>query len=397
MALVASNITGCSSKTGSGSKGTGKGGKIKIVTTIFPEYDWVKEIVKGNDKAEVSFLLNNGVDLHSFQPSAEDILQIGLADVFIYVGGESDEWVEDALKEVKNKDIKVINLMEVLKDSVKEEEMVEGMEEHDHEHEHEDADHEDADHEDHDDADVDHDDADADHEDADHEDHDDADADHDNADHEDHDDADADHEDADHEEHEHHHEEGEVEYDEHVWLSLRFAKVICETITEKVSEADPSNKSLYEKNFEDYRNKLTDLDEKYEKLFEESENKTILFGDRFPFRYMIDDYDLKYYAAFAGCSAESEASFETITFLSEKVDELSLNAIFQIETSDGKIAETIKDNTKSKDQEILTLDSLQSTTSKDVEDGKSYLKAMEDNYVVLDKAFGSGDAAKKNS
>lgn len=323
-------------------KGNADSKSIQIVTTIFPEYDWVKEILGANPaEAEITMLLDNGVDLHSYQPTAEDIMKISICDLFIYVGGESDEWVDDALKEAVNPDMKVLNLLEILGTDVKEEEIVEGMEaEDEHDHEHEDGDgHEHEEGEEHEDGDG------------------------------------------------HEHEEGEVEYDEHVWLSLDKAEKICEAIKDALVEIDAGNKDVYEANAKSYEEKLEELDEKFEAVVSSASKKTLLFGDRFPFRYFVDDYDLSYYAAFVGCSAETEASFETITFLAGKVDELGLTSIMTIESSDKKIAETIKSNTKDKDQKILTMDSMQSTTSKDVEGGATYLSIMESNLEVLKEAL----------
>ena len=294
--------------------------RLSIVTTIFPEYDWVKEILGDEfSNADVKMLLDNGVDLHSYQPSVDDILAISDCDLFIYVGGESDTWVEDALKEAVNKDMKVINLLEVLGDSVKEEEVVEGMEAEEEENEGE--------------------------------------------------------------------EEEEVEYDEHVWLSLKNAKVLCEEITEVLTEIDEEHADIYKTNCDSYVSLLNELDDKYQEAVNGANFDTVLFGDRFPFRYLVDDYGLNYYAAFVGCSAETEASFETITFLASKVDELGLNTVLTIEKSDNKIASTIIENTLDKNQEILALDSMQSTTSSDVENGASYLSIMESNLEVLEKAL----------
>ena len=315
---------------------------MSIVTTIFPEYDWVMNVL--GDKAgnaEVTMLLDNGVDLHSYQPTAMDIAKIADCDLFIYVGGESDEWVEDALAESTNPDMKVINLLEILGDSVKEEEIKEGME-HDHDHDHEDGDEHD-------------------HEDGDEHDH------------------------EEDEEHDHDHEE--PEYDEHVWLSLRFAAVICDEIANTLAEIDSANAESYKSNAESYISELNALDSEYADVIGSASCKTLLFGDRFPFRYLTDDYGLDYYAAFVGCSAETEASFETIIFLSGKVDELSLKNVMKIESSDGKIAQTIIENTESKDQQVLTLDSMQSTTSKDVLSGSSYLEIMKSNLEVLKTAL----------
>lgn len=295
---------------------------ISIVTTIFPEYDWVKNILGDNPAgAQTTMLLDNGVDLHSYQPSAEDILKISTCNLFIYVGGESDEWVEDALKEAVNGNMKVINLMEILTDEIKEEEIVEGMEAEEEEEEGEEG------------------------------------------------------------------EEEEVEYDEHVWLSLKNTKKLCGAIEKALEEIDPVNAEIYRANADAYVSGLDSLDKEYEAAVAGASLDTVLFGDRFPFRYLVDDYGLKYYAAFVGCSAETEASFETIIFLAGKVDELGLPAILTIESSDGKIAETVKNNTGAKDQEIFSMNSMQSTTGADVEAGASYLGIMEENLEVLKKAL----------
>ena len=292
--------------------------KLSIVTTIFPEYDWVREILgEKADNAEITMLLDNGVDLHSYQPTADDIVKISDCDLFIYVGGESDEWVEDALRNAANGNMKVINLLEVLGDSVKTEEIVEGMQEE--EHEYEDA-----------------------------------------------------------EEHEH-----EEEADEHVWLSLKNAKMLVRVISKALQELDPNNKDIYAANADAYVKKLSALDAEYQTAVDAASNKTILFGDRFPFRYLVDDYGLRYYAAFVGCSAETEAGFETISFLAKRVDEWKLPCVLTIEGAQHKIAETIVRNTTAKNQRVLTMDSMQSTTSKDVKNGTTYLSVMEKNLSVL--------------
>ena len=290
--------------------------KIKIVTTIFPEYDWVREILgdKG-DSAEITMLLDNGVDLHSYQPTADDIIKLSDCDLFVYVGGESDGWVEGALKSAANKDRKVIHLLEILGDSVKEEETVEGMQEEEEDNE-------------------------------------------------------------------------EKEYDEHVWLSLKNAKTLVGAISAALQEIDPDNKDAYAANAEAYGQKLSALDAECQKAVSAGTYKTLLFGDRFPFRYLVDDYGLSYYAAFAGCSAESEASFETVSFLARKVDEGKLPCVLTIEGKNHKIAETIVQNTAGKNQKILTMDSMQSTTSQDVAGGTTYLSLMEKNLDVLKEALG---------
>ena len=321
--LAVCALSGCgTSKSGEDTKDK----KIKIVTTIFPEYDWVMQILGDKaDKADVTMLLDKGVDLHSYQPSTADIAKISEADVFIYVGGESDEWVEDVLKKKKNKDLVAINLMDEMKDSKKAEEVKEGMQ----------------------------------------------------PEKEDEDEGDG-----------HHHENAEeVEYDEHVWLSLKNAKIFTKKIADVLSEVDKDNAKTYQTNYKSYAKKLDDLDKKYAEAVASAKNKTLVFGDRFPFRYLVNDYGLDYYAAFVGCSAESEASFETVTFLAKKIDELGLGNVLTIEGKNHKIAKTVVDNTKNKDQKVLTMDSMQSTTAKDVKDGATYLGIMEKNLEVLKEAL----------
>ncbi len=316
--------------------------KISIVTTIFPEYDWVREIVGNHaDKFEITYLMNKGVDLHSYQASAEDIAKVSSADLFIYVGGESDTWAEDAIAEATNKDMKVINLLNSLGSDVKEEEVVEGMaaeDEHDHDHSEEAKDH------DHSEEDKDHD-------------------------------------------HDHAKEGEEVEYDEHVWLSLKNAQKLVMDIEADIESLDPDNAADYAANAQAYVKKLEELDKEYQKAVDESSVKYILVGDRFPFRYLVDDYGLKYSAAFVGCSAETEASFDTITFLAGKLDELGLKNVVTIENSNQKIAKTIIENTKNKDQGLLVLNSLQSVSQKDIDGGLTYLSVMKDNLEVLKKAL----------
>ena len=312
--------------------------KISIVTTIFPEYDWVREIVGNHaDKFEITYLMNKGVDLHSYQASAEDIAKVSSADLFIYVGGESDTWAEDAIAEATNKDMKVINLLNSLGSDVKEEEGVEGMaaeDEHDHSEEAKDHDHSEED-----------------------------------------------------KDHDHAKEGEEVEYDEHVWLSLKNAQKLVMDIEANIESLDPDNAADYTANADAYVKKLEELDKEYKKAVDESNLKYILVGDRFPFRYLVDDYGLKYSAAFVGCSAETEASFDTITFLAGKLDELGLKNVVTIENSDQKIAKTIIENTKNKDQGLVVLNSLQSVSQKEIDGGLTYLSVMKDNLEVLKKAL----------
>lgn len=285
--------------------------RIKVVTTIFPLYDWARNVAPD---AEIVMLLDGGVDLHNYQPSAADILKIADADVFLYVGGESDDWVEGALKQTSG-NVKAVSLLEMLGDNVKAEEIVEGME----------AEEEEG-------------------------------------------------------------EEEEPECDEHAWLSIKNAILAVQGIEKVLEEKNPGNASAYQNNANAYLAKLSELETKYRTFFDKVKNKNVLFGDRFPFRYLADDYDLTYYAAFAGCSAETEASFETILFLAGKMDELNLKTIYVTETSDGKIAKTIIEESKGKDAEIVTINALQSITG-DQKDKVTYLSLMEDNLKAFESSL----------
>ncbi len=310
-ALLAAALTAC------GSTAPKTPEKLQIVTTIFPEYDWVQNIL--GDEAEnvdLTLLLNNGTDMHSFQPSAEDILKISQADLFVYVGGESDSWAEDAVKEALNKEMKVVNLMDVLQDRIKEEEIVEGMQE---EHEHEEA--------------------------------------------------------------------GEVEYDEHVWLSLKNASAACDALAEALADLDAAHADTYRENAASYEAQLADLDAQYGNAIANANKDSLLFADRFPFRYLVDDYGIDYYAAFSGCSAETEASFDTITSLADILNEKNLDCVLTIEKSDDSLAKTIIESAHRSDCRIMELNSMQSITKDEVQQGTSYLSVMQENLAVLKTAL----------
>lgn len=187
----------------------------------------------------------------------------------------------------------------------------------------------------------------------------------------------------DHDEHDH----DEIEYDEHVWLSLRNAETLTQTIANTLCELDFANAPAYQENAASYIAQLKELDNQYKDAVNNGQHMTILFADRFPFRYLADDYGLTYFAAFAGCSAETEASFETIAFLARKVDELQLPVVLTIEGANHAIAETVVSSTQAKNQAILTMNSMQSVTAKDAENGESYLGIMAENLNVLKEAL----------
>ena len=333
-------LTACNTESG---KKDSAPKKISVVATIYPQYDWLKNVIGEHaDAVDLKLLIKNGTDLHSYKPSAQDIATIAKADLVVYVGGESDEWIEKALEVTPKEGRIALNLMKALGDRVKEEEVAEGMqvEEHHHEHGEEAEEHE---HEHHEHAEK-------------------------------------------HEDEHHHHEE--VENDEHIWLSLKNAWILVNALAQSLSKVDSANSSIYTANAVLYNAKLWEMDKEFATAVSDASQKTVLFGDRFPFRYLVDDYGIKYYAAFVGCSAESEASFETVTFLAGKMDSLQLPAIFTIDGSNGKIARAILDASKnSKNAQVLTLNSMQSVTDEQIKAGVDYLSIMRDNLEVLKKAL----------
>lgn len=333
-------LTACNTESG---KKDSAPKKISVVATIYPQYDWLKNVIgERADAVDLKLLIKNGTDLHSYKPSAKDIATIAKADLVVYVGGESDEWIEKALAATPKDGRIALNLMKALGDHVKKEEIVEGMqvEEHHHEHGEEAEEHE-----------------------------------HDKVT-----------EPAEATSEHHHHEE--VENDEHIWLSLKNAWILVNALVQSLSKVDSANSSIYTANAVLYNAKLWEMDKEFDTAVSDASQKTILFGDRFPFRYLVDDYGIKYYAAFVGCSAESEASFETVTFLAGKMDSLQLPAIFTIDGSNGKIARAILEASKnSKNAQVLTLNSMQSVTDEQIKAGADYLSIMRDNLEVLKKAL----------
>lgn len=313
VAIIGIFMTACDAKKDNITKDDNR---ISIVSTIFPGYDFAKQIA--GEKANVELLLPPGAESHSYEPSPQDIIKIQNADLFIYVGGESDEWVEKILDSMDTK-INVIKMMDVV--DVYEEELVEGMQE-EHDHNTEDHDH-------------------------------------------------------DAEEHEH-------EYDEHVWTSIKNSIKIVDAIGDKLENIDSTNKEYYSKNKNDYEEKLSTLDTKFTDLFNNANSKTLIFGDRFPFRYFVEDYKLNYYAAFPGCSSETEPSTATVAFLIDKVKEESINTIFYIEFSNHNIADTIAESTNAK---TAMLHSCHNVSLEDIENNASYYSIMENNYNTLKGAL----------
>lgn len=310
-ALYLCLLTGCARD----SSPLAEDGRLQVVCTTFPQYDWTIHLIRGSEEnVAVTLLMDKGGDLHNFQPSVLDIARISDCDLFIYVGGESDGWVDDALKEAVNPEMRVINMMEVVSERLVEEEHVEGSSGHD---------------------------------------------------------------DHDHEAHE------EREYDEHVWLSIRNAELIVGDIAAELAEMDSENADLYRKNGDRYIAALNALDMQYAEAVRKGSTDTLLFADRFPFRYFVEDYGLDYYAAFNGCSAETEAGFGTVAFLVSRLDELGLGAVIVLDGSDDRLARVIIENTRNGHQQILVLNSMQSVSRRDIEAGLGYLDVMGENLKIL--------------
>ncbi|MDE7182885.1 MAG: metal ABC transporter substrate-binding protein [Lachnospiraceae bacterium] len=316
--------------------------RLRIVCTTFPQYDWTAELIRGNEaQISLTLLMDKGGDLHNFQPSALDIARVSACDLFIYVGGESDGWVEDALAESVNPDMRVLNMMEAVHGRLVEEEHVEGLDTaqfsafmdgfHGNKGFNEGVHGEGAGH----DA---------------------------------------------HEGHDH----GQ-EYDEHVWLSLRNAEMIVEEIAAELAVMDSKNAELYQRNCDRYTAALRALDIQFEQAVRDGKRDTLLFADRFPFRYFVEDYGLNYYAAFNGCSAETEAGFGTVAFLTDKMDALGLQFVIVLDGSDDRLARVVIENTRAGNQQVCIFNSMQSVSHRELRAGVSYLNAMEENLKALRK------------
>lgn len=290
--------------------------KISIVTTVFPEYDWTRQILgeKRND-VELILLTKNGTDLHSYQPSVADMAKITTCDLLIYTGGTSDAWIDEALALHPSEKREVLKLTDLLSEDT----LLFEQSEH-----------------------------------------------HNNA--------------------EHHHDN--EEYDEHVWLSLRLAVSFCDAICDRLSKLMPENEQVYRENCEAYTLQLKALDRAYTDAVEASSLDAVLFADRFPFSYLFHDYSLTCYAAFPGCSSETEASFKTISFLAESMDALSIPAVIVLENSDNTLAQTVINTTAAKTATIVKMNSMQAITREDIDSGIDYLSVMTQNLSALKIALG---------
>ena len=303
------------------------------MSTSFPGYDFARAVAGNNTEVSVKMLLKPGAESHTFEPTPQDILTIKNSNLFLYVGGDSDEWVKKVISEIDPKKTKVMKLIDLVK--TKNEEAVEGMQEDDHDHDHDD--------------------------------------DHDH-------DHDHDHE------HKHSHKDEEPEIDEHVWTSLKNAKEITEKILKAASEFDKAEEKKLSENAQKYIDKINAVDQKIGEMVKTAKRKEIIVGDRFPLRYFVDDYGIKYYAAFPGCSEQTEANVKTVSFLVKKIKEDKIPAVFKIELSNGLIAETLAKETGAK---ILEIQSAHNISEKDFQSGVTYVDLMERNLEALKEALNS--------
>ena len=294
-------------------------GKITVVATIFPEYDWLRNLTAGSDRIELQLLIDKGVDLHSYQPDVNDIVAISSCDVFVYTGGSSDVWVEDVIETAMNPDLIVIDLMEIL-----EQHRELCADDHDNEHDGEEEDH-----------------------------------------------------------HDH-------TADEHIWLSLVNAEHICRALTGILQQLDSEHADLYAANFTAYEAKLQALDGRYREMVAEADYEDLIFADRFPFAYLVEDYGLHHHAAYEGCSAETEVSFDTFARLAEILNELDLPCVMVIDDSDHRIADTVIATSGDKTRQVLTLQSMQAVGRSRIKAGVTYLDIMEENLSVLEQALNEG-------
>ena len=369
------SLTGCS-LTGDthGDVETSENGKLKVVTTLFPYYDFTRQIA--GDKVELSMVIPAGQDSHSFEPTPADIRLIQNADLLICNGGAMEQWVSQVVSSLDSDSLKVITMMDYV--DIVEEEVVEGMEdageEHHHDHSHAAADDT---HEDHDHDEAFH---------ADDEDHDHAAEDHDHTDDEhDHSAETQKHTDDghDHAAEDHNHDDDaayEIEYDEHIWTSPVNAMKITQMIADTLEEMDPADSDTFAANAEDYLGKLENLDQKFRDVVNGADLDLIVMADKFPLRYFADTYGLRYRAAFSGCSSDTEPSAKTIAYLIDKVREEQIPAVYYLELSSHRVAEIISEETGAKP---LLFHSCHNVTRREFDNGVTYLELMEQNVVNL--------------
>ncbi len=287
-------------------------GKLKVVTTIFPPYDFVREIA--GDNADVDILLKAGEESHSYEPTAKDIIKIQDSDLFIYTGGENDYWVEEVLKSLDDTKTKAVKLIDMV-------ETIDAEDEHNHNHDEEDS---------------------------------------------------------------HEHDEDLHTIDEHVWTSPKNAMLISKSITTSLKQLDGENAGEYQENLESYIQKLQELDNEFRQIVDTAKRKTIVVGDRFPFRYLARDYGIEYYSAFDMCQTESDASAQTVASLIDTVKTQQIPVVIKMEMSKGDIANTVA---KPSGAKVLQMHSCHNLTKDEWKENKTYLQLMEQNAQVLKEAL----------
>ena len=341
--------------------------KISVVATVFPYYDFARAI--GGDYLDVTLLLPPGRDSHSFEPTAQDLLTLQSADVFLYNGGEMETWVEEVLRAVPRDHgitFQGIETVELLEEAHSKSMKTIG---HTHDHDHDDAESDDHNHDNHDDVESD---------DHDHDDHDDVGS--DDYDHDDHhDDAETDNHDHDSSDSDHH-----GEYDEHIWTSLENAKLLVSAIEEVLCEAAPEHAEQFHKNAEAYREQIADVQSEIEEIVSSARVHKILFADRFPFLYFTQEFGLDYDAAFAGCAGDTEPSARVIASLIEEIQSEDIKAVYHVEMGSTKTAEMIQEATG---VEILELHSCHTVTSEQLQSGVTYVDLMRQNAENLKKGL----------
>jgi len=305
-AIILSGVTGCRQNKNATARNAN--GKINVTATIFPPYDFVRQIA--GDRVNLSMLLPPGAESHSFEPSPRDIITIQNSDIFIYGGGDSDNWIDRILQSMDTGNMRILAMMDAVE--VVEEEIVEGMEE------------------------------------------------------------------------EQENEEEGIAYDEHVWTSPRNAILIVRAIAELLCETDTGNAELYRQNAAAYIAELERLDTAFENAAAGALRDTFVFADRFPFRYLADAYGLSYFAAFPGCSTETEPSAATVAFLINKIRAEKIPVVFHIELSNERMADTISGETGAKK---LLLHSCHNITKREFDSGLGYLEIMRRNVENLREAL----------
>lgn len=363
-------LSACAADTSEGQ--TAADGKPTVMCTVFPVYDWVKNITRGSGKFDVRLLTANGGDLHSFQPSAKDIADIKNSELFVYIGGNSDQWADDIAAE--SPQLTSLRLFDVLGDSLAEENNDNTAVSHSHggtSHIHADTAELDGNntHDEHTD-DV-----------HSHDRHDDSHT-HDEHSHNEH--ADGDHT---HNIHSHDGHADEKEYDEHIWLSLRLAEKSVTALRDELIALDPENEKIYTANAAEYIAALQSLDNEYMAATEGSRDKTVILADRFPFLYLMQDYGITCYAAFPGCTSDTAASFSTVVYLIERLNEHKKSAVLILEGSNQSVAETVIADSTQKGAAVEVINSCQSVTARDIQSGASYLDIMRSNLNALKRAL----------